>query len=575
MRKWITTGLLLTALAISVRAQKTPKNFIVIFADDFGYGDIGCFRELYQGGNDRTLSHEFTPTLDKLGHEGVRFTQAYTCCWCAPSRQNLLSGRWCNRADNITQPWIGKQLRDLGYSTCFVGKSHGNNSTDKVMNTNPETAEYNDGFFFPGGARSFYLRPGEKFPSYIGFKEQPFVANGGEYITDLFTDFGVEYIKRSAENKKPFFLYMAYTASHSPLDGKLEDLQKMFPGEFDDLEEEDWREFLNATDQFGIHSRPAETLKGVRKPIEGWTLKESPSYKQMKKLGLEKYQQYNFAALVYRMDKGIGKLMKTLKEVGVDNETLIIFTSDNGSTLGSNYPLTGHKASHFEGGIRVPMIFWSKSISESAAKGRIVNEITPTTDIAPTLVGIAKNEKTPQFPFDGVNLWPYLEKNKPIPDDQIFCFVSATSQLYKALGMNSHRQPEIGILKNLVEETEDNIFGQAGKSDRIFNAVYVKGKKKIVYWSTLDGATRGAVYKELPSNGRSSENPQSVFKEEWVSAGEFPESKEGKKLMKEFEAYVSEPGFGEMMSSAVFKGTDNSKQKRAREYVNIKPTIKK
>ncbi len=379
MRKWIIAGLLIKAMAITVGAEKAPRNFIVILADDLGYGDMGCFRELYQGGDDRTLAHEFTPNLDKLAWEGVRFMQAYTCSWCAPSRQNLLSGRWCNRADNITQPWIGKQLRDLGYSTCFVGKSHGDNSTEKVMNTNSETAEYNDGFFFPGGARGFYLRPGEKFPSYIGFEQQSFIAEGGEYITDVFTDFGAEFIKRSAENEEPFFLYMAYTASHSPLDGKLEDLQKMFPGEFDDFEEEDWREFLNATNQFGIHSKPANALIGPDKPIEGWTLKESPSYRQMQKLGLKKYQQYNFAALVYRMDQGIGKLMKALKEAGVEDETLIIFTCDNGSTMGSNYPLTGYKASHFEGGVRVPMIFWSKSISESAAKGRIVEEITQTT----------------------------------------------------------------------------------------------------------------------------------------------------------------------------------------------------
>ncbi len=137
--------------------------------------------------------------------------------------------------------------------------------------------------------------------------------------------------------------------------------------------------------------------------------------------------------------------------------------------------------------------------------------------------------------------------------------------------MNSHRQPETGIMKKLTEEKGDNIFGQAGLLDWIFNAVYVKGKEKIVYWSSLDGATRGAVFKELPNNARSSGYPQSLFKEEWVTAGTFPQSKAGKKLMKEFEAYIAIPGPGEMMHSAVFKGTDNSKQKRAREYVDINP----
>ncbi len=549
-----------------IRASK-PKNVVVIFADDLGYGDIGCYRELFKGGDDRTISHNYTPTIDKLGRDGVRFMQAYTAAWCAPSRQNLLSGRWCNRADNISRPWVGKQLRDAGYSTCFVGKSHGNNSTTKVLNSNPETAEYNDGFFFPGGARGFYLRPGEKFPRRIDFKAQPFVAKGGEYITDVFTDFGIDFIKRSAESEKPFFLYMAYTASHSPLDGKLEDLQKMFPGEFDDLDEADWREFLNATDQFGIHSKPARALKGLDKPVDGWALKESPSYKQMLKLGLKKYQQYNFAALVYRMDLGVGKLMQTLQEAGVEDDTMVIFTSDNGSTLGSNYPLTGHKASHYEGGVRVPMIFWSKSLADSPAKGRIVEELTPTTDVAATLVGMAEKTDQPEFPFDGINLWPYLEKNTPVPDDQLFYFASDTSQLFKALGMNSHRQPETGMMKKLVTDTGDNIFGQAGKLDRIFNAVYVKGKEKVVYWSEKDGSAKGAVYKKLPTGARNLDTPAAIFKEALVVDGKFPTSEAGKKLLKEFIDYTAQEGPGELMHSAVFKGTDTTKEKRARDYL--------
>ncbi|MDT8391375.1 MAG: sulfatase-like hydrolase/transferase [Lentisphaeria bacterium] len=77
-------------------------------------------------------------------------------------------------------------------------------------------------------------------------------------------------------------------------------------------------------------------------------------------MGRERFIRTNFAALVYGMDRGIGKLMQTLEEVGVDDDTLVIFTSDNGSIMGSNYPLTGCKSSHFEGGVRVPMIVWSK-----------------------------------------------------------------------------------------------------------------------------------------------------------------------------------------------------------------------
>jgi arylsulfatase B len=237
-RSALTVSCLLGLSIASVHADvvSPPKNFIVIFADDFGYGDLGCYRELYQGGDDRSLAHEYTPNLDRLGQQGVRFMQAYTASWCAPARQNLLSGRWCNRADNVRSPWLGKQLRDLGYSTCFVGKSHGSNSSAKVLNANPDTAEYNDGFFMINGMRKFYLRKGETFPRRVGLRADPFVAKGGEYLTDVFTDFSVDFIQRSAESEQPFCLYLAYNAPHSPLDGKLEDLQTMFPGEFDGIE---------------------------------------------------------------------------------------------------------------------------------------------------------------------------------------------------------------------------------------------------------------------------------------------------------------------------------------------------
>ncbi|MGB0258224.1 MAG: sulfatase-like hydrolase/transferase, partial [Coraliomargarita sp.] len=350
MRKLLLTTFALLAVAVSsihAGQAKAPKNFIVILADDMGYGDVGCYRELFQGGDDLSVAHQFTPNLDKLGSEGIRFMQAYTTSWCAPARQNLLSGRWCNRADSFQHPWIGKQLRDLGYTTCFVGKSHGDNASAKVLNPDPATAEYNDGLFFVGGMRKFYLRKGERFPSRIDFQQEPFVAKGGEYLTDTFTEFSVDFIKRSAAAEKPFFLYLAYNAPHSPLDGKLEDLQTMFPGEFDGIDEADWRELMHSSG-----SRDFKLSKSKRKNAKTkLSADHSTAYQRMSVLGLEKFRKYNFAALVYGMDRGIGKIMQTLKEAGVEEDTMVIFTCDNGSISGSNYPLTGDKSSHFEGGV--------------------------------------------------------------------------------------------------------------------------------------------------------------------------------------------------------------------------------
>jgi arylsulfatase A-like enzyme len=568
----ILSAVLLSCTAANAMDLKAPKNFVVIFADDLGFGDLGCYSELFRGDDGNSQSDEYTPALDKLGQEGIRFMQTYTASWCAPSRTSLLSGRWCNRADVVKRPWIGKQLRDRGYTTCFAGKSHG--TVSKGMDMDPATGGFNDALLFNNGMRKFYMRKGETLPRRIGFESSPFVARGGEYITDLFTDFGADFIKRSAKAEKPFFLYLAYTAPHSPHDGKLDDLQGMFPGEFDGIQEDDWLELLNAAKPNQFEPWDLERLSQKfpeRMPLPGWSKETSHAYAKMKKLGRKKFLKYNFAALVYRMDQGVGKIMKTLEDAGIEDDTLVIFTSDNGSISGSNYPLMNFKSSHFEGGIRVPMIFWSKAIASSKGSGRIVEELTTTTSIAPTLVGIADKKDKPDFPFDGINLWPYLAQNTPVPDDQVFFFANANSQIYKGAGL--YRAFAHGLRQEATKRFERMEFGglEYGSQTPIFNAVYIKGKDKIVYWSTLDGKGRGATYRQLPTRARATENPKAFFDEEMVLDGQFPRRGRGAEFLEEFAEYVQGVGDDELRASAVFNASHAKKLKPAREHVNIKP----
>ena len=564
-------GIFLFGLSAHASEVKAPKNFIVIFADDFGFGDLGCYSELFQGEDDYSIADEFTPNLDRLGQEGIRFMQTYTASWCGPSRTSLLSGRWCNRADVLQRPWMGKQMRDRGYTTAFVGKSHG--TTAKGMDSNPATGGFNDALLFNNGQRKFYMNKGETLPRRIGFAADDFVAEGGEHISDVFTDFGADFIKRSAAAGKPFFLYLAYTAPHTPLDGKLEDMQAMFPGEFDHIEEEDWIELITVKQSRDFEPMSAERIDrsknpGVRHPADGWSKETSPAYQKAKALGKEKFNQYNFAALCYGMDRGIGKIMQTLKEAGVDEDTLVIFTSDNGSISGSNYPLKNFKVSHFEGGIRVPMIFWSKPISESAASGRLVDEMTPTTCIAPTLVGIADGVDTPGFPFDGINLWPYVGQNRPVPDDLVYFWANSKSSMNKASGVYRDQQYRV---PNATKEFEGMTFGDLtyGDRDSICNVVYIRGKDKIVSWSTLDGKGKGATYTQLPVQARSYENPAFVLKEEVVLDGQFPEAGRGAEFFEEFIEYIQGTGADELRESAVFNPSDASNLKPVRERVVI------
>jgi len=259
--------------------------------------------------------------------------------------------------------------------------------------------------------------------------------------------------------------------------------------------------------------------------------------------------------------------MQTLKEAGVDDDTVVIFTSDNGSISGSNYPLQNFKSSHFEGGIRVPMIFWTKPIADSEESGRIVDEITPTTCIAPTLVGISDGEEKTDFPFDGINLWPYLAKNSSIPDDQVYFYSNGNSSFYKATG--AYRDMSYGKLQEVKERFKNVTFGGLNYWDRetTANTVYIKGKKKLVFWSTLDGKAQGATYRELSKGGRFSENPESFFKEEYVAEGQFPKDVEGATLLEDLREYVGHTGEDELRESPIFNGTHVKRSKRVHDYV--------
>ena len=176
-------------------------------------------------------------------------------------------------------------------------------------------------------------------------------------------------------------LYLPYNAPHGPLDGKPEDLRKLFPDVFGE-----------ATDE--------EIISG---PLKART---------------DKLEAMHFAAMVYRMDLGIGRIMKTLKEKGINRNTLVIFTSDNGRTFGygdwlaENHPFTGHKTEMLDGGIRVPFLVWSADLAASNQSGKLYDGLVSLADIAPTLM-VQATSNPYAHPTDGVDLMPYLSGEAP------------------------------------------------------------------------------------------------------------------------------------------------------------------
>jgi len=379
-----TAGLALPA------ASKTPRqpNVIVILADDLGYGDTGVY-------GSKIVK---TPNIDALAADGVRFTQGYVSHpVCAPSRSAIMTGRYQTRFGYefnpvgrdrtrgvaLTESFIPKIMKSAGYVTGMVGKWHLGESGDY----HPLARGFDQYFGILGGAGAFITdaRAGDEFHTPPGSRGTYGTAEGGAaipdmseaeemvlirerapvhrgrevvevktYLTDAFTDEAVRFI---GENKdKRFFLYLAHTAPHTP-------------------------------------------LQATSKYIE--------RYKTIENKG-----QRVYAAMVSGVDDSVGALRAKLKAEGIEKNTLIVFLSDNGCAgyVGdacTNTPLNGYKGAHLEGGVRVPFIM---AMPGRIKAGQVDTRVVSSLDIAPTAAALAG--ATMPNGTDGVDLMPYLIGDK-------------------------------------------------------------------------------------------------------------------------------------------------------------------
>ncbi|MGY6649795.1 sulfatase [Wenyingzhuangia sp. IMCC45574] len=363
-------------LGIAVNAQK--KNIVFLFADDSGYHDFG-----FQGS--KTFK---TPNLDKLASEGVVCTQAYTtAAVCGPSRAGLLTGMYQQRfgfeENNINAggqymsnssgqlgsdmglpthlKTIADYLHPLGYKSIVLGKWHMGHD-DKY---HPLKRGFDEFYGFRSGARKYFKMTQKEAADHPSHRMERGLGNFKEpekYVTDKLADEACDFIERN--KNKPFFAYVSFNAVHGPLMATKEDLAKV------------------------------EHLTGKRKIL---------------------------AAMAISLDRACGQILDKLKELGLEENTLVVFSNDNGgphTTKSCNYPLSGCKATHLEGGIRVPFIF------------KMPNEIQPNTkydypvsmlDMLPTFVNAAGGNATKIKDLDGVDLMPYLtNKNKNRPHEMLF-----------------------------------------------------------------------------------------------------------------------------------------------------------
>lgn len=364
----------LNAAEPSPLAHPARPNVILILADDLGYGDIGV----------HGCKEIPTPNIDRLATQGLRFTNAHcNGTICAPTRAALMTGLYQNRMGvedlrkplPVKFPTIPERLKACGYATAMVGKWHLGSSPGFT----PPDRGFDEFFGFHGGVHS-YIPPKDE----DGDRKSPIIRGQNpvvekRYLTDAFGEEATAFISRQRSAEKPFFLYLAFNAVHVPLQA-VEKYSARFPD--------------------------------IRNP-----------------------NRKTYAAMLSAMDDAIGKVLGELEAIGQADNTVVIFTNDNGgaTTRGApnsscNAPLRGSKAETFEGGIRVPLLMrWPGVIKPDSVYAQAVCSF----DLSATVLAAAGANSSG---LDGVDLLPFLSGQKSgAPHETLFWRCRTLSNNYAAL----------------------------------------------------------------------------------------------------------------------------------------------
>ena len=373
---WILVALI---LGVSPHAQaQRPPNVVLVMMDDLGYGDLGSY-----GGRDVR-----TPNIDRLAREGVRLTDAYANgAVCTPTRAALISGRYQQR---VGLEWVltvsptdrerglpaletslPALLKSNGYATGLIGKWH----LGFKPEFGPNAHGFDEFYGFLGGAHSYYTnraeiaRVGPGGPDLFE-NTTPVEATG--YLTDEITRRAVGFITRHAG--QPFFLEVAYSAVHWP---------------------------------FQPPDRPpTDAERRVERPL-----------RQMPDDSVVATRQ-DYVRMLERADRGVGEILAALHQRGLTNNTLVIFTNDNGGEwLSRNAPLFHRKGTLWEGGIRVPLILrWPGELPS----GRVSKQVAITMDITASILAATGARPPTSYRPDGIDILPILRGKAPLVERRLF-----------------------------------------------------------------------------------------------------------------------------------------------------------
>ncbi|MHC4123725.1 MAG: sulfatase [Planctomycetota bacterium] len=375
---------------VSAKQGKRP-NIVFILVDDLGWADLTCYGSSFYE----------TPNIDKLASEGMRFTDAYVACpVCSPTRASIMCGKYPSRID-LTNYLVGKRsgelitadfvrqmaleeetvaeaLKEGGYKTGFMGKWH--------IGVEPQYWPEHQGFDI-NIAGCNYGNPAYGDGGFFSPYDNPKITDGpkGEYLTDRLTDESIKFIKDNSDN--PFFLYLSYYTVHTPMQAKEHVIAK----------------YAAKAKRLGLDKKK-QLLKDLP-----W-MKTAAGKGDWKERIVQAHVIY--AAMVESLDENVGRVINLLGQLGLADDTIIIFMSDNGGlstsegSPTSNLPLRAGKGWLYEGGIREPLIVKWPGVVQP---GSTSSEPVISTDFYPTMLEMAGLALKPKQHKDGVSVMPLLK----------------------------------------------------------------------------------------------------------------------------------------------------------------------
>lgn len=406
--------LLLLILTASLLAS-SPPNLIFILADDLGYGDLGCM-----GCPDIK-----TPNIDRLAAEGVKFTDFYANApVCTPTRTGFLTGRWQQRCGiefafgyqveqsrrvngqwvpepdfhglglPLTETTLAQRLKIAGYATGIFGKWH-QGFKDEY---NPIHRGFDEYFGELLGHADFYKHTYYDGTYALRDGLKPVKRQG--YLTDLINERAVEFIRK--HEGKPFFMYVPHLAVHAP-----------------------------------------------------WQAPDAPESPMVTKETMHHGTRQIYKSMVERIDLGVGQILAELDRQGVSNNTLVVFSSDNGGErLSRNAPLFHHKATLWEGGIRVPCVMrWPAKYP----KGKVTHQPAITMDLHTTFLAAASVPLPKEKPLDGIDLTPLITGVSAPVERTFFWRIDRTNRKQKAIRHGRWKYLNDGNTMDLLFDLEADI----------------------------------------------------------------------------------------------------------------------